>query len=61
MDAREEDGVARAEDVVGAVAVVDVPVEDEDALGAERVSACRAATATLLKRQNPDVAAVRAW
>ena len=37
MDAGEEDGVARAEDVVGAVPVMDVPVEDEDPAGAERV------------------------
>ena len=37
MDAGEEDGVARAEDVVGAVPVMDVPVEDEDPARAERV------------------------
>jgi hypothetical protein len=37
MDAGEEDGVARAEEVVGAVAMMDVPVEDEDPSGVERV------------------------
>ena len=35
MDAGEEDVVAAAEDLGGAIAVVDVPVEDEDPLGPE--------------------------
>jgi hypothetical protein len=34
MDAGEEHGVARAEDVAGAIPVMDVPVEDEDPAGA---------------------------
>ena len=37
MDAGEEDGVAGAEEVVGPVAVMEVPVEDEDPARAERV------------------------
>ena len=63
MDAGEEDGVAGAEDVVGAVPVMEVPVEDEDPAGAARVERVprRAATATLLNRQKPDVVSLRAW
>jgi hypothetical protein len=37
MDAGEQDGIARAKDVVGAVPMMDVPVEDEDPTGAEHV------------------------
>ena len=54
MDAGVEDVPGRGEDRLGPVAVVDVPVEDQDpfrvALGP---MACAAATAALLKRQNP--------
>ena len=36
MDGREQDVVGRVEGVVGAVAVMDVPIDDEDPLGAVR-------------------------
>jgi len=60
MDAREEDGVARAKEVVRAVAMMDVPVEMKTRRAPSASSACCAATATLLKRQKPDVVAPRA-
>ena len=48
-----EDGVVVPEDVLRAVAVVHVEVDDRDALGAGAPARQRAATATLLNRQKP--------
>ena len=48
------------EDVLRAVAVVDVEIDDGDALGAMAAWAWRAATAALLKKQKPIAVATSA-
>jgi hypothetical protein len=61
MDAGEQDGVARAEDVVGAVTVMDVPIEDENAAGAERVERVPHRHRDVVEKAKPDVVSLRAW
>jgi hypothetical protein len=57
----EEHRVVVSEDRIGAVAVVDVPVDDRDtSTSASRRCAARAATATLLNTQKPIARSARA-
>ena len=61
MDVGEEDGVAGAEDVVGAVPVMEVPVEDEDPAGAARVERVPRRDRDVVEQAKPDVLSLRAW
>jgi hypothetical protein len=61
VNAGEEDVAAATEDLGGAVAVVNIPVEDEDPLDAELGDRQRDGTATLSKRQKPIARAGSAW
>ena len=49
------------EDILGSVSMVDVEINDRDALEPCTSRACLAAIATLLKKQNPIALEASAW
>ena len=53
MDRQEADPLGVVEDLLGAVAVVDIEIDDQNAVEIEPFEASAAARATLAKMQNP--------